>query len=119
LELRRKNLITPEAMPYVNAVGSVYDSGEYERNMDRALELAGWDTFAERKREAASRGKLRGFGFANYVESSIGTPKERAEIELKPDGTVAVVIGTQPSGQGHETSFAQVVADMLEIPVER
>jgi carbon-monoxide dehydrogenase large subunit len=119
LELRRKNLIQPEAMPYTNAVGSIYDSGEYEKNMDRALEISGWNSFEARKKEAASRGKLLGRGFANYVESSIGSPKERAEIEVKEDGTIEVVIGTQPSGQGHETSFAQVVADMLQVPVEK
>jgi len=119
LELRRKNLIPPEAMPYTNAVGQVYDSGEYEKNMDRLLEIADWNGFEARKAEAASRGKLLGRGFANYVESSIGSPKERAEIEVKPDGTVEVVIGTQPSGQGHETSFAQVVADLIQLPVEQ
>lgn len=119
LELRRKNLIPPSAMPYTNAVGSVYDSGEYEKNMDRALELSDWASFDARKAEAAARGKLLGRGFANYVESSIGTPKERAEIEIKDDGTIEVIIGTQPSGQGHETSFAQVVADMIQVPVEK
>jgi carbon-monoxide dehydrogenase large subunit len=119
LELRRKNLVSPDMMPYTNAVGSIYDSGEYEKNMDRALELADWSGFEVRREEAASRGKLLGRGFANYVESSIGSPKERAEIEIKQDGTVEVVIGTQPSGQGHETSFAQVVADMIQVPVEK
>lgn len=119
VELRRRNLVPPEAMPYTNAVGMFYDSGEFEKNMDRALEIADWHGFPERKEAAAKRGKLLGRGFANYVESSIGTPKERAEIEIKPDGTVDVVIGTQPSGQGHETSFAQVVADMLEMPFEK
>jgi carbon-monoxide dehydrogenase large subunit len=62
---------------------------------------------------------LLGRGFANYVESSIGNPRERAEIEVKPEGTIEVVIGTQPSGQGHETSFAQVVADLMNVPVEK
>lgn len=119
LELRRMNLIPSSAMPYTNAVGSVYDSGEYEKNMTRALELAEWDTFEARKAEAVRRGKLLGRGFANYVESSIGTPKERAEIEIRDDGNIEVVIGTQPSGQGHETSFAQVVADMIQVPVEK
>jgi carbon-monoxide dehydrogenase large subunit len=119
LELRRMNLIPPSAMPYTNAVGSVYDSGEYEKNMDRALEISEWHTFDARKVEAAKRGKLLGRGFANYVESSIGTPKERAEIEIKEDGNIEVIIGTQPSGQGHETSFAQVVADMIQVPVEK
>lgn len=118
IELRRRNLVPPEAMPYRNAVGALYDSGEYERNMDRARALADWDGFPSRRAEARSRGLLLGRGFANYVESSIGSPRERAEIEVKPDGTVTVVIGTQPSGQGHETSFAQVVADMIGVPVE-
>ncbi|MGV3651792.1 MAG: xanthine dehydrogenase family protein molybdopterin-binding subunit [Devosia sp.] len=116
-ELRRKNLVPPEAMPYRNAVDSTYDSGTYEANMDRVLELAGWTDLPERRMAAKRRGRLLGFGFANYVESSIGTPKERSEITVKADGSIAVVIGTQPSGQGHETSFAQVVADMLEVPV--
>lgn len=119
IELRRKNLVPPTAMPYRNAVGQIYDSGEYEKNMDRVLALAGWADFPARKRAAARRGKLLGFGLANYVESSIGTPKERAEIEVKPEGAIEVVIGTQPSGQGHETSFAQVVADLIEVPVEK
>ncbi|AYG63505.1 xanthine dehydrogenase family protein molybdopterin-binding subunit [Rhizobium jaguaris] len=119
LELRRKNLIPPSAMPYTNAVGSIYDSGEYENNMDRAMEISDWNGFEARRAEAKRRGKLLGRGFANYVESSIGSPKERAEIEIKNDGTVEVVIGTQPSGQGHETSFAQVVADMIQVPVEK
>jgi len=118
VELRRRNLVPPEAMPYTNAVGSVYDSGEYEANMDRVLTLAEWQDFESRRTETAKRGKWLGRGLAHYVESSIGTPKERAEITVRPDGSVEVVIGTQPSGQGHETSFAQVVADMLDLPVE-
>ena len=119
LDLRRRNLVPKAAMPYTNAVGSQYDSGEYLENMERALEIADWGGYPARKAESEARGKLRGLGFANYVESSIGTPKERAEITVDTDGDVRVVIGTQPSGQGHETSFAQVVADMLQIPVER
>ena len=119
LKLRRENLVPKSAMPYTNAVGQVYDSGEYRKNMDRALEIADWDGFKQRRRAAVKRGKLLGRGFANYVESSIGAPKERAEIEVKPEGTVEVVIGTQPSGQGHETSFAQVVADLIEVPVDK
>ena len=118
IELRRRNLVPPEAMPYPNAVGMTYDSGRYEANMDLAMRLAGWDGFASRRKEAAARGRLLGRGLANYVESSIGTPKERAEIAILPAGRARVVIGTQPSGQGHETSFAQVVADLLALPVD-
>ena len=118
LELRRKNLIPPSAMPYVNAVGSRYDSGEYETNMDQALRLADWNGFDLRKKAAAKNGLLLGRGLANYVESSIGSPREQAEITVKTDGFVDLVIGTQPSGQGHETSFAQVTADLTGLPVE-
>jgi carbon-monoxide dehydrogenase large subunit len=117
IRLRRKNLVSPKKMPYRNAVGMLYDSGTYEANMDLAMEIADWDGFKQRKKNAKKRGKLLGLGMANYVESSIGAPKERTEITVRPDGTVDVVIGTQPSGQGHETSFAQVVADLIAVPV--
>ncbi len=117
--LRRKNLIKPKAMPYRNAVGMLYDSGRYEENMDWAMDIADWKGFGKRRREARKRGKLLGLGLANYVESSIGAPKEQAQIHVRPEGRVDVVIGTQPSGQGHETSFAQVVSDLLHVPVEK
>jgi carbon-monoxide dehydrogenase large subunit len=116
IELRRKNLVAPELMPYENAVGAVYDSGTYEINMDRAMRLADWGGIEARRKDALARNKY--FGFANYVESSIGSPNERAEIYVRDDGSTDVVIGTQPSGQGHETSFAQVAADMIGVPVE-
>jgi carbon-monoxide dehydrogenase large subunit len=118
IKLRRKNLIKPSAMPYRNAVGMLYDSGRYEENMNRAMELADWKGFEARRREAKKRGKLLGLGLANYVESSIGAPNEQARITVRADRRVDVVIGTQPSGQGHETSFAQVVSDLLHVPVE-
>jgi carbon-monoxide dehydrogenase large subunit len=117
IRLRRKNLVSQKKMPYRNAVGMLYDSGTYEANMDLAMSIADWDGFRQRRKDAKKRGKLLGLGMANYVESSIGAPKERTEITVKPDGTVDVVIGTQPSGQGHETSFAQVVADLIAVPV--
>ncbi len=117
LELRRRNLVRPEQMPYQNAVGSIYDSGTYEKNMDRVLALADWRGFPARRAEAKARGKLLGLGFANYVESSIGSPKERADLIVRSN-IIEVVIGTQPAGQGHETSFAQVTADLLEVPFE-
>jgi carbon-monoxide dehydrogenase large subunit len=104
ISLRRRNLVKPKAMPYRNAVGMLYDSGRYEENMDLAMRIADWDGFNARKREAKKRGRILGLGLANYVESSIGAPKEQAR--------------TQPAGQGHETSFAQVVSDLLQVPVE-
>ena len=118
VSLRRRNLVRPKAMPYRNAVGMLYDSGRYEENMDLAMHLADWNGFKARKREAKKRGKLLGLGLANYVESSIGAPKEQARITIIPDQRVEVVIGTQPAGQGHETSFAQVIADLIAVPVE-
>jgi aerobic carbon-monoxide dehydrogenase large subunit len=118
IALRRKNLVRPQAMPYRNAVGMTYDSGTYEANMDLALRIADWDGFEARRRAARSRGRLLGRGLANYVESSIGSPRERAEIAVTAAGRVSVVVGTQPAGQGHETSFAQVVSALLSVPVE-
>ena len=118
LELRRRNLVPPAKMPYANAVGSIYDSGEYLANMERVLRLADWAGIEKRRAAARRRGKLLGAGFANYVESSIGTPKERVDIAVNPD-RIELVIGTQPAGQGHETSFAQVAADLLGVPFER
>lgn len=118
IALRRKNLVRPEAMPYRNAVGMTYDSGTYAANMDTAMRIADWDGFQARRETARARGRLLGRGLANYVESSIGSPRERAEITVTPAGRVRVVTGTQPSGQGHETSFSQVVAMLLSVPVE-
>ena len=114
--LRRKNLVRPQAMPYRNAVGMVYDSGRYQENMAWAMDVDDWKGFAARRREARRRGKLLGLGLANYVESSIGAPREQARIKVQPEGRVDVIIGTQPSGQGHETSFAQVISDLLFVP---
>src|SRR5580658_3596861 len=123
IALRRKNLVPPKAMPYRNSVGMLYDSGQYEGNMDWAMDIADWKGFPARRREAKRRGKLLGRGLANYVESSIGAPKEQARITVQPQdqsgpARVDVVIGTQPAGQGHETSFAQVVSDLLHVPAE-
>lgn len=116
-ELRRRNLIRSDAMPYTNAVGSIYDSGDYATNMDFALRLGDRDGFEARRRAAAAQGKLLGLGFANYVESSTGSPRERAEITVKPGRRVILVAGMQPSGQGHETALAQITAELLGVPV--
>ncbi len=118
IALRRRNLVKAKAFPYTNAVGATYDSGEYETQLDLAMQIADWKGFGKRKRDAAKRGKLLGLGLGHYVESSIGSPREQTQMIVKPEGRITVVVGTQPSGQGHETSFAQVAADLLHAPVE-
>jgi aerobic carbon-monoxide dehydrogenase large subunit len=118
LELRRRNLIAESRMPYTNPFGMVYDSGRYAENMALALRLGETDGFAARRVESRARGRLRGLGIASYVESSVGAPREQARMTVRPEGIVDVVVGTQPAGQGHETSFAQVAAERLGLDVE-
>jgi carbon-monoxide dehydrogenase large subunit len=117
--LRRRNLVTPSELPYRNPFGMVYDSGDYPKALDSALALADWDGFAARRREANKRGRLRGIGIATYVDTATGVPRERAEVTVQPDGFVDVVLGTVSNGQGHETSFAQLVTEFLGVPIER
>src|SRR5215472_7027732 len=117
-ELRRHNLIRPTAQPFTNPAGLVYDSGDYPAAMATGLALADWDSFPARRETARRHGKLRGIGVANYVEITTGVPRERAEISVLPGGRVELVMGTMASGQGHETSFAQLVTEWLGVPFE-
>jgi len=119
LVLRRKNLVAPEAMPYTNPYGIVYDSGTYAAVMDRAAELADWAGFEARRREARTRGRYRGIGLGNYIEIATGAPRERAEITVQPEGRVEVVLGTMASGQGHETSFGQLLVEWLGVDLRQ
>ncbi len=118
LELRRRNLLTKSDLPYLNPFGMIYDNGDYHAVFEQVLEIADWAGFAARKAESSSRGRLRGIGVANYVDTATGVPRERAEITVRPDGVVDVVIGTISQGQGHETSFAQLVTEWLGTPIE-
>jgi carbon-monoxide dehydrogenase large subunit len=118
VELRRRNLLTQAELPYTNAFGMVYDSGDYHAAMERALELGDWSGFAARQTEARAYGKRRGIGVANYVDTATGVPRERAEVLVRPDGGVDVVIGIVSNGQGHETSFAQLINEWLGVPIE-
>ena len=118
VKLRRRNLIPPDAIPYRNQTGMTYDSGEFERGMDMALARGDWDGFAARRAAARARGVYRGIGLANYIETATGWPVERGEMKILPEGRIELVIGTQASGQGHETAYAQVVADLMEVPFE-
>ncbi|HUK06765.1 MAG TPA: xanthine dehydrogenase family protein molybdopterin-binding subunit [Stellaceae bacterium] len=116
--LRRRNLIPPSAQPFTNPLGLTYDSGRYGEAMERALALADWRGFPARRAEARHRGRWLGLGVANYVEVTSGAPRERAEITVLPERRVELVMGTMSSGQGHETSFAQIVAAWLGVPFE-
>ena len=116
--LRRRNLIPPAAQPYANPFGLTYDSGDYPAAMNAALALADWNGFPERRAEARRRGKWRGIGIANYIEITSGAPRERTEITVLPERKVELVMGTMASGQGHETSFAQLVTEWLGVPFD-
>lgn len=116
-EIRRRNFIPPDAFPFTTFTGTSYDSGEYERIMDAALARADWDGFKARRAGSAERGKLRGIGIACYVEICSGLGNETVRLRLEPDGRIAVRVGTQSTGQGHETSFAQMVADALAVDI--
>ena len=118
IELRRRNLVPVEMMPYTNPFGMVYDSGEYHDCMEKVLRLGDWEGFPARRAEAKARGKCRGIGVSNYVDTATGAPREKAEITVKPEGIVELVIGTVSQGQGHETSFAQLVGEWLGVPLD-
>jgi carbon-monoxide dehydrogenase large subunit len=115
MALRRRNLIT--RFPYRSGLGVTIDCGRFAANLDEMAQRVLTDGFAARRRAAAERGRLRGLGIACFLETSRGTPGERAEIRFEPDGRVALVLGTQSNGQGHETSFAQIAADLLGLPI--
>jgi aerobic carbon-monoxide dehydrogenase large subunit len=116
--LRRRNLIPPSAFPYKNPQGITYDNGTYRAVMERAMELGDWKGFKKRRAEARKRQRLRGIGLCCYLETTGGYPRERADITVHPEGRVDVVVGTLSSGQAHETTFAQCVAEWLGVPFD-
>ena len=113
--LRRRNLISH--FPYRSGLGVTIDCGRFAANLDEMAQRLLEDGFAARRRAAAAPGRLRGLGIACFLETSRGTPGERAEIRFEPDRRVALVLGTQSNGQGHETSFPQIASDMLGLPL--
>jgi len=117
--LRRKNLIKPKAMPYTTPTGKIYDSGDFAGGMARAQEIADWNGFNKRAAASKRAGKLRGIGMATYVEACGNNGPETANVRLDRDGGVTVLIGSQSTGQGHATSYAQLVAERLDLPPER
>jgi carbon-monoxide dehydrogenase large subunit len=131
-EIRRRNLVPPTAMPYKTPIGPTYDSGNFPKLFERVLALGAYQTFEPRRSSAKKRGALRGFGMACYVESSGVAPTrfagalgaragfyESASIRVEPDGAVRAALGTHNHGQGHATSFAQILASRLGISIEQ
>ncbi|HAA92652.1 MAG TPA: hypothetical protein DCE33_09415 [Rhodospirillaceae bacterium] len=117
-ELRRKNFIPPEAMPFETPMGNTYDSGQFARNLEEAQKTAKRSEFEQRRTQSANQGMLRGLGMSYYVESCGKGPGEYAEIRIENDGSVSVMLGNQSNGQGHETAYAQIVSDRLGVEVE-
>jgi len=116
--LRRKNLVPAAAMPMTNAVGNRIDSGAFPETFERALAAADVAGFADRRRDSAGRGQLRGLGFAYHVKGTGGSPTENVDIRFEADGGMALITGTQTIGQGHETTFPQILADRFGVPNE-
>jgi aerobic carbon-monoxide dehydrogenase large subunit len=117
--IRRKNFIPPRAMPYTTATGKIYDSGDFAAHLKRAMEVGDWKDFPKRARAAKKQGLVRGIGLASYVEVCGTMGEETAKVLLDPNGDVSVLIGTQSSGQGHQTAYAQIVAEQFGLPPER
>ena len=117
--IRRKNFISPKAMPYKTATGKVYNSGDFTAHMKRAMEVANWKEFPKRAKAAKKEGLVRGIGLATYVEVCGTMGEETANVALDPNGDVTILIGTQSSGQGHQTAYAQLIAEQFGLPPER
>ena len=118
-ELRRINMVPAETMPMTNVFGNTVDSGAFAETFDHALAAADIEGFAARRQDSAACGLLRGLGFAYHIKGTGGSPHENVDIRFEPDGAVLLITGTQTIGQGHETTFPQILADRLGLPNER
>jgi carbon-monoxide dehydrogenase large subunit len=118
IEIRRRNVIPTSKLPYTTHTGFVYDSGEFERCMNMAVELLDGKGFAKRKRESEKNGKRRGRGYCFFIEQG-GVFNDRMELRFDPSGNVTIVAGTHSHGQGHATTYAQMVTDWLGVPFEK
>ena len=118
-EIRRRNFIRPDQFPYETATGRVYDSGKYEQLMISAMQRAGWDGFEERRAVSFENGRLRGIGMSYYVETCAGLGNEITHVRFEENGRITVLVGTQASGQGHETSYAQIIATELDVDIDK
>jgi aerobic carbon-monoxide dehydrogenase large subunit len=119
VELRLHNFIGPSEFPYTNAGKLTYDSGDYAGTLRRLVELAGYQQLRETQAKARNEGRLQGIGLATYVEIAAGSPADQATARLEPDGTITVVTGSTPHGQGHQTTWAQIAADQFGVSVDR
>jgi carbon-monoxide dehydrogenase large subunit len=119
VELRRINMVPADEMPMTNSFGFQVDSGTFAETFDHALVRADLDGFAERRRQSETQGRLRGLGFAYHIKGTGGSPEENVDIRFEPDGTVSLITGTQHIGQGHETTFPQILAHRLGVANER
>jgi carbon-monoxide dehydrogenase large subunit len=119
VELRRRNLLRPDELPYQTHVGETYDSGEFERMLSGALNHSDWDGFPQRRKDSLKRGKLRGRGVSVYLEWTGALPTETVDLEIAADGTVTVFSGTQAMGQGLETTYTQLVQEVLGVSAEK
>ncbi|HWI29462.1 MAG TPA: xanthine dehydrogenase family protein molybdopterin-binding subunit, partial [Stellaceae bacterium] len=119
VEIRRRNHIRAEEMPFKTPAGTEYDSGDFPTVLDKALALADWDNFSQRKIESRKRGKLRGRGIGQYLEVTAPPTNEMGGIRFEPDGTVTIITGTLDYGQGHASPFAQVLTTRLGIPFDK
>ena len=117
-EIRKRNFIREEQMPFSTPLGSNYDSGNFQQNLEDALKLSNWDDFESRRKAAKSRGKLLGIGLASYIERCAGGSPEQARLEVANDGHITLYIGTLSNGQGHETAFRQILCERLGVAFE-
>jgi len=117
--LRRRNFIKPSAMPYQTATGQSYDSGDFAGHLKRAQHLANWSSFSKRLAQSKKAGRLRGIGLSTYIEACGNNGPETATVKLELGGSITVLIGSQSTGQGHATAYAQLVAEHLSLPPER
>ena len=119
VEVRLRNFVRPSDFPYTNAAGSTYDSGNYQASLKRLVELADYPGLRRAQRTAREGGRLQGIGISTYVEEAAGFAEDRATVRLEPDGTITVITGSTPHGQGHQTTWAQLAADAFGLPFDK
>jgi aerobic carbon-monoxide dehydrogenase large subunit len=118
IEIRKRNFIKPEQLPYTTQMGRLYDTGDFAGHLNKALEVSDWDGFKARQEKSANAGKYRGIGLCTYIEACAFPGSEEATLELSDEGNLTLLIGTQTNGQGHATAYSQVVAEKFGVTIE-